>query len=300
MLGQTIRPLGLTADEVGLYIRIPEIEKQDKKKARVLLTSDPTKVTDFLGLSQRIGEKGKPFKTVNDLFEYAASCKWFMLWPKDQNMEGGEKSNDRSRMEKRPIFKRWAEEFVPACRAKGRFAVANPESRTPRDVRDEVRREAFRAFPDSGAAYNAALAGWHAEQARLFVKNKLIKEDACLPADVTPFLPAPREHDDGTVAAVPDLERNWRGVLRSALAKVVIDDDDTFGGVSPPRLRDEDGVLEVERVREWIGENWKEVGRVAWELNCERSRESVERKRKAAEEAQGPKPAAGAATGGKR
>lgn len=298
MLGQTIRPLGLTADEVGLYIRVPEIEKQDKKKARVLLTSDPAKVIDFLGLSQRNGEKGKPFKTVNDLFEYAASCKWFMLWPRDQNVEG-EKSNDRSRMEKRPVFKRWADEFIPACRAKGRFVVANPQERTPRDVRDEVQKEAFKTFPASAAAYNTALAGWHKEQARLFVKNKLIKEDACLPADVTPFLPTPREHDDGTTATLHDLERNWRGVLRSALAKVIIDDDDTFGSITPPRLRDAAGVLEVDRVKEWIGENWEEVGRVAWELSCERSRESMERKRKAAEEAQGGKAAAGAAIGGK-
>ncbi|KAI7787028.1 hypothetical protein LA080_001120 [Diaporthe eres] len=299
MLGQIIRPFGLTADEVGLYLRIPEIERQDKKKARVLLTSDPTQVSNFLGLSRPKSESEKPFKTVNDIFEYAASCKWFTLWPRDQEF-GEEKASDRSRMKQRPLFKRWVDEFIPACRAKGRFKATNPQQRTPRDVRDEVRKEAFRTFPGSEAAYNTALADWNKEKTRLFVKNKLVKEDACLPEDITPFLPKPREHDDGTVATLHDLERNWRGVLRSALAKVIIDDDDRFGSIRPPGLRDAEGVLDVDRVKEWIDQNWKEVGRVAWELNCERSRESMERKRKAAEGAQGPKTAAGAATGGKR
>lgn len=305
MIGQTIRPLGLTADEFGLFIRIPEIENQDKKKARVFLTSDPTAVLDFLGLSQGNGEREKPFKSVNDLFEYAASCKWFMLWPKDQEV-GQEKANDRSRVRNRPIFKRWAEEFIPACRAKGRFLVSNPQQRTRAAVRDEVRREVFRTFPGSEAAYDFVLAGWNRERARVLVKNKIIKEDVCLPDDITPFLPTTttREHDGGGDDAgdeyMRDLEKNWRGVLRSALAKVIIDDDDSFGGVDPPRLRDAEGVLQVDDVKDWINRNWERVGKVAWVLNCERARESVERKRKAAEDAQGGQPTASAATGGKR
>lgn len=302
MIGQTIRPLGLTADEFGLFIRIPEIENQDRKKARVFLTSDPTAVLDFLGLSQRNGEKEKPFKSVSDLFEYAASCKWFMLWPKDQEVEE-EKASDRSRVKNRPVFKRWADEFIPACRAKGRFLVPNPQQRTRGDVRDEVRREVFRTFPGSEAAYDFVLAGWARERARVLVKNKIIKEDACLPADITPFLPTTsREHDGGDDAGeyMRDLEKNWRGVLRSALAKVIIDDDDSFGVVDPPRLRDAEGVLQVDDVKDWINRNWEKVGQVAWVLNCERARESAERKRKAAEDAQGAQPATSAATGGKR
>lgn len=305
MIGQTIRPLGLTADEFGLFIRIPEIENQDKKKARVFLTSDPAAVLDFLGLSQRNGEREKPFKSINDLFEYAASCKWFMLWPKDQEAEE-EKASDRSRVRNRPVFKRWADEFIPACRASGRFLVPNPEQRTRAAVRDEVRREVFRTFPGSEAAYDFVLASWNRERARVLVKNKIIKEDVCLPDDITPFLPTTttREHDGGGDDAgeeyMRDLEKNWRGVLRSALARVIIDDDDSFGGVDPPRLRDAEGVLQVDDVKDWINRNWERVGKVAWVLNCERARESVERKRKAAEDAQGGQPTASTATGGKR
>lgn len=294
MLGQIIRPLGLTADEVGLYIRIPEIEKQDKRKSRVFLCSDPKGVVEFLGLSRPNGELGKPFKSLNDLFEYAASCRWFMLWPEDPEAEQ-ETARDRSRVKQRPIFKRWADVFIPDCRTSGRFVVPNPQQRTRRDVRDEVRKETFRTFPGSEAAYNFVLAEWNKEKTRIFVKSKIIKEDACLPADITPVLPDPREHD-GETANLKDLEKNWRGLLRSALAKVIIDDDDSFKGIKPPRLRDAEGVLQVDDVKDWIKRNWVEVGRAAWDMNCERARESMERKGKAAQDAQGPK----SATGGKR
>lgn len=320
MVGQTIRPHGLTADEVGLYIRIPEIEKQDKKKARVLLSSDPTRVIDFLGLGRHNREWEKPFASVRDLFEYAASCKWFMLWPRDQDSEeegttrGGTKdkvdeellkdlkklkANDRARMKQRPDFARWVNEFIPDCRAKGRFMVPNPEKRTPRDVRDDVRKEAFRTFAGSEAAYKSALADWNKEKTRIFVKNKLIKEDACVPADITASLPALPKRDGGgdTGAALRELEKNWRGVLRSSLVKVIVDDDDSFEGIKPPKLRDADGVLQVDDIKDWINRNWEDVGRVAWDLYLERARESIARKRKAAEDTQAGK-ASGAATGG--
>lgn len=321
MIGQTIRPFGLTGDETGLYIRIPEIERQDKKKARVLLSSDPTKVIDFLGLGRLNGEWEKPFESVSGLFEYAASCKWFMLWPRDQDVdeEGTTrddskdkadkelqkdlkqlKANDRARMRQRPAFARWVNEFIPACRAEGRFMVSNREKRTPKDVRDEVREQAFKTFPGSEGAYNSALADWNKEKTRIFVKNKLIKEDTCLPADITPSLPALPERVGDTSAAIRDLEKNWRGVLRSALAKVIIDDDDSFEGVRPPMLRDADGVLQVDDVKDWIHRNWEDVGRVAWALNLERTRESMARKLKAAEDAQSDKAAADATAGGRR
>lgn len=318
MIGQTIRPFGLTADEIGLYIRIPEIERLDKKKARVFLSSDPSKVIDFLGLSRLDGEWEKPFESVRDLFEYAASSKWFILWPRDRGAEekattGGDtkdsagkeiqedtkklKANDRARMKQRPAFARWVNEFIPACRAEGRFMVSNPEERTMEDVRDDVRELAFKTFHGSEAAYNTALADWNKERTRIFVKNKIIKEDMCLPSDIKPFLPSLRDGDGDTSTSLPDLEKHWRGVLRSALAKIIVDDDETFEGIAPPRLRNADGVLEVDDIKDWINRNWVDVGRVAWRSNCARSREIIKRKRKAAEETQEDE-ATAAATGG--
>ncbi|ROW16147.1 hypothetical protein VPNG_01803 [Cytospora leucostoma] len=312
MLGQTIRPFGLTADETGLTIRIPEIEKENRKAARIFLTRSPTEVLDFLGLRHQNGEWKRPLRSVEDLFEYAASCKWFMLWPRgsteaedeetaasrgavddaSNNNKGARdhseetkklKHNDRARMKQRPIFARWVEEFKPRCREQGRFLVTDPD-RTPDRVRDEARRLAFETFPGSEAAYAAALAAWRREKARIYVKNKVIKEDACLPADISHshVLPTPQE---GATSAPPDAERHWRGVLRSALAKILIQDDAGFGGIVPPALRDGDGVLVVEDVRDWVVRNWEEVGRVAWEMQCEKARARMEERRLAEGEA---------------
>lgn len=302
MLGQTIRPLGLTADEVGLLIRIPEIEKEDKKKARVLLTSDPTKVNNFLGLSRPKSEWENPFKSVNDLFEYAASCKWFMLWPSDKDSEeegtsredtedGADKktqdelkklkTKERSRMKQRPVFARWVDEFVPACRAKGRSVVSNPKERTMETVRNEVREQAFKAFPGSEAAYNSKLADWNKEKTRIYVRNGLIKHGAYLPEDIKRYLPVPRDRDgeqgDDKSARLLVIERQWRSALRSAMEKIVIDDDDSFEGVVPPKLRDAGGVLKVDEVKDWMEKNWAEVARVAWKRQCELAKEHIER-----------------------
>lgn len=104
-----------------MWLRIPEIEKIDKKKARVFLSSDPAEVLHFLGLEVE-GFWTEPFSSVQALFEYATTCRLFWVSPKkeeqdvaDLGAEGDEakktlKSNDRRRMKFRPIFRIW---YVP-------------------------------------------------------------------------------------------------------------------------------------------------------------------------------------------
>ena len=50
LLGTTIRPFGLTANEKGLHIRIEEIELLDRKRSMICLTNDPREVCHLLGL----------------------------------------------------------------------------------------------------------------------------------------------------------------------------------------------------------------------------------------------------------
>lgn len=291
MVGHTIRPFGLTADEVGLHIRIPEIEKHDKKKARVLLTSDPSEANDFLGLNWPSGDWKKEFSSIRDLFECAASCRWFMLWPEDQGPgDGSDKENqttvnktrEETQKELRPVFARWVDEFKPACRAQGRFMVLNPEERTWETVRGEVRERAFRTFPASKAEYDARLTEWDKEKTRIYVKNTLIKNKAYLPEDIKPYLPVPRDRNGDTDGnknvRLGAIETQWRSVLVSALQKIIVDDDDSFEGVVPPKLRDDKGVLGVDEVKDWIEKNWPEVGRVAWRRQCDRAKEHIDRK----------------------
>ncbi|KLU83605.1 hypothetical protein MAPG_02658 [Magnaporthiopsis poae ATCC 64411] len=81
ILGSLIRPLGLTADETALWLRIPEIEDFHRKRARVLLTDDPHVALDLLGLSDDKGQWDHPFDSYEDLFNYVATCRFFYVSP---------------------------------------------------------------------------------------------------------------------------------------------------------------------------------------------------------------------------
>lgn len=245
------------------------------KKARVFLTDKPAEVLDFLGLASDNGQWERPFASVDALFKYAATSRWFILDPKSIHdsvaaaARRNLKSNERRRMQQRAIFARWIEEFLPACHATGRFVA--DAGYDLNSVRGQVRAAAFHAFPDAQQAYDAQLAAWDAERARIHVKNTLIRTDACLPPSIAHVLPTPQEGSGGTAE---DIETTWRSVLRSALMRIIANDEEGFEGITPPRLRDERGVLRAEEVREWIAANWEVVGQVAWRLNCQRAAEA--------------------------
>lgn len=274
-----IRPYGLTANEDALYIRIPEIEQIDKKKARVLLTSCPAKVLDFIMVEDH-GVWAKRFSSVDALFNYTSKCKWFYVWLAHENkktsaeVKEGLKANDRQRMNQRPVFAQWAEEYVPFQINLNR-SLLESDKRTATDIRDEVRNTAFSTFPGAEERYNQQLATWNKEKIRIFVKNKLIKEDMALPASIVCALPTPQE---GSSAA--EVEKNWRGVLRSALTKLIVNESTDFEsrGITPPQLRDKYGVLIVDEVKDWIEKNWEAVGRAAWVEQCARAAESIHNK----------------------
>ncbi|KAI1258606.1 hypothetical protein F5Y18DRAFT_343430 [Xylariaceae sp. FL1019] len=77
LLGSTIRPVGLTIDEVGLYVRIPEIEHLNRKASKILLTTEPVEILNFLGLKSDGTQWQKPFETEQELYEYAMTCRLF-------------------------------------------------------------------------------------------------------------------------------------------------------------------------------------------------------------------------------
>lgn len=273
ILGAMIRPYGLTANEEALYIRIPEIEQVDKKKARVFLTNCPTKVLEFI-MRDKHDEWVRRFSSVDAMFDYTSRCKWFHAWlaheiEKDNaGVKDSLKSNDRQRMNQRLIFAHWVKDYIPGqIRLNRPFLDTN--NRTPEAVRDEVRAAAFAAFPGAEEHYNQQLTAWNKERVRIFVKNKLIKEDMALPDSIACALPMPQE---GVLVA--ELERNWRGVLRSALTKLIVNECEGVG-IAPPQVRDKYGVLIIDKVKDWIEKNWEAVGRAAWAEQCARAAESM-------------------------
>ncbi|RYO82453.1 hypothetical protein DL766_007952 [Monosporascus sp. MC13-8B] len=262
ILGSTIRPFGLTIDGVGLYLRIPEIEKEDRKKAKVLLTEDPAAVLDFLGLKFDSRQWEERFAHFTDVFEYAATSRFFRVGRSQSTDEDGIdceeqmksetdmkklKSNDRRRMNQRPLFRKWVEEFLQKCREEGRFGNTQL-------TRDDVRHQVFARFRVR-CEYEARLFEWRMQRQKETLWKNVIKPS--LPGDLHPM---------------------WRGCAASALKKIIMQDDDSFG-VRPQRnLRDESGLFIEEYVRDFARGSWKQVGDVAWRKNQERYLEHLNSK----------------------
>ena len=112
IIGSTIRSLGLTPSNSGFYVRIEEIEAKNRNAARLQLTTSPSETLKFLGLDEsRYWQK---FDTVDELFAYAATCRFFNPKKYDPARAKGDlKANDRARARKRAVFRSWVEEYLP-------------------------------------------------------------------------------------------------------------------------------------------------------------------------------------------
>ncbi|KAK3362832.1 hypothetical protein B0T25DRAFT_446048 [Lasiosphaeria hispida] len=282
LLGSTIRPLGLTVDEDALWIRIPEIEKFDRKRAKVQLTNDPVEVIHFLGLAVE-GYWSEPFASVEELFGYVTTCRLF--WVQKESGEHGNgngpsvgvggreegreklKSNDRRRMKGRPIYERWINKLIPQLQAEGRFVCPGTALH---DLRATVRDEAFDRFLVEGE-YRERLRLWRVQKSEEGMKG-LIKEQ--VPADLDP---------------------PFRGCLVSAMKKVVLENDQSFGISPPAQLKDSDGVYNKTAVQDFIMQNWQQLGDLAWANQLEKARQNMRIKelKEKSRSADGPRAAAG-------
>ena len=276
ILGTTIRKFGLTVNDRGLYLRIPEIELLDRKKSMVFLTDEPDQVLEFLGLEEE--KWWTPFAGRREMFEYAANCR--MFWVKEtvdddveaegdvvgeiDGQEGGEKGkkklkhNDRQRMSKRPIFKEWIDEFIPRCRKEGRY-------RDAKVTRMQIRDEAFKKFGVK-KEYEERLKDWRLVRHQDEVWREAIKGG--VPEDADPPFRA---------AAI----RTLRGVIM---------EDDLWDGVKPgAAAKNKDGFYDVEAVNRFVTENWTRAGTIGRERQQTKAKEGIKLKaeKRKREDAQG-------------
>lgn len=255
IIGSIIRPYGLTVDETGLYVRIPEIESLDKKKARILLSTNPNEILSFLGLKYHDMQWEEPFSSVDELFEYASTCRLFWVRPefdeKHMLTDGGVieksklKANDRRRMKYRPVFRKWVDEFLPLCREAGLFAEQNA-------TRDSVRVEAFEYFPGSQYTYETQLREWNLERQRQTLWRDVIKAS-------NPKMPEGR--------TITLNERSWNGQVASAFKKIIMQNNYTLGIRPPTSLRDKTGFYHEEKVKQFVVENWEQVSDAVRNMN---------------------------------
>lgn len=235
MLGSTIRRYGLTVNEEALHIRIPEIETFDRKRARVTLTFEPDEILDFLGLDPKT-YWGGPFRTLEDLFEYVAQCRMFYVAPGDAGQDRDAlKSNDRRRMEFRPAYRRWVDEFIPSCRESGRFSERKTSV-------EKVKKEAlarFRAQED----YDQRLREFVLEKQREKIWNTMIKK-----------MEPPAEFAN---------EVMYSGCARKALKRTILEGNELYDG-SKVDFKSEDGYYDEDKVQQFLVERGEEIGRRAY------------------------------------
>lgn len=251
ILGSIIRPYGLTIDEVCLSIRIPELERSDRKKARVPLTNEPGDVLSFLGLPDgRFWEE--PFPNRQEMYQYLTQCPMFRVRPLDAGVEaipspetgGAEQTelnaSDRKRLTTRPAFREWTQSFLRDCRVEGHFL----ERRTNRD---DVLRGAFERFQVKDE-YQRRL-DHHITEQQVFRIKSSIKE----------LFPAP----EGPSPAQKEIQ--YRGCLLKALTRIVIDGDTSYGIVpdQDTPLKDSRGCFITENVIDFINRNHEAIGAAA-------------------------------------
>ncbi|KAL6868813.1 hypothetical protein ACO1O0_000134 [Amphichorda felina] len=249
MIGSTIRPYGLTVDEDALWLRIPEVEKNNKRRAKIMLSSDPDQILHFVGLSSSEYWKG-PFEDFHAMAEYVAQCRMFWV-PPTETQEGQEaaearysedrkklKANDRRRMNLRPGFRKWIHEFYPECRQTGRYL----EQKT---TREQITQEAFETFGVE-EEFMQRRREFLLEQQRDYIWNGVIKE----------AIPPPEDNSDARAI-------KYRGALVKAFKKIILEDDNRYGIIRPSDLKDKEGYFVTENVVDFIVRNEKEVAKVA-------------------------------------
>ncbi|KAL7937308.1 hypothetical protein V8C35DRAFT_292154 [Trichoderma chlorosporum] len=250
ILGSTIRPYGLTVDDSAMWLRVPEIEEADRKRARIHLTSDPPKVMEFLGMPMD-GHWDKPFPSVEEMFDYATLSRLMYVSPVALEPEAKKlKANDRRRMSYRPVFRKWVDEFLPECRRLGKFSER-------KFTREQIAEEAFSMFGVE-EDFNTRRKEFLAEKQRDYIWNKSIKGS----------VPEAKSSDQKDIL--------YRSCLVKALKKIILEDDKSYGCVPEKSLKNPDGTYNMQEVEAFIANHQEDVGKAAmarhYENNSEQSR----------------------------
>jgi hypothetical protein len=249
IIGATIRPYGLTADETALWLRVPEIETYNRKGSKILLTSDPSEVLSFLGMEVN-GFWEEAFESLRDMYEYAASCRMFWVHQEDGTDGDGViatlKANDRRRRNTRPGFRLWMDEFLPACREQGRFL-------REQITREQIRVEAVDRFAVRDE-YATRLDDFIRDRRRETVWNTVIK---------------------GFISELPEMDPLYRGCLLKGLRKIVMEGDTSYGIEPTTPLKNADGIFVLENVWKFVSENHERVGQAGLDRHQQQYREKM-------------------------
>ena len=162
LLGTTIRPVGLTANDVGLHVRVPEIEEVNRKRGMLFLTSEPDQVLDFLGQDRDKYER--PFESVEALYHFVLGCRWF---DSETYVRTELKANDRKRMAQRELYRRFVDEWLP----ENKQLVKKSGKRAQGATREDVQESALIVF-GKREEYDKRVQEWRRERSELLEKQE--------------------------------------------------------------------------------------------------------------------------------
>ena len=136
LLRSSIRPVGLTANDCGLHLRMEELEAWNRKKSLLLLTREPDAVLEFLGLD--VEKLKKPCGSVEEMYAFVTCCRVF---DPERYRREDLKANDRKRMARREIYRSIVEEWIP-----NHWELLEGDLNPLRPTRREVLEEALNTF----------------------------------------------------------------------------------------------------------------------------------------------------------
>ena len=161
LLGTTIRPFGLTANDKGLHLRIAEIEELDRKKSGMILTSEPDQVLALLGLDK--DRYWRPFQSVETMFQYVVGCQFFRI---ETYTRASLKANDRKRIAQRDLYRQFVNDWVP----ENEGWIRTSSEREPALMRNDVMDLVLPRF-DKRAAYDQKIGEWRKARRDLLSKQ---------------------------------------------------------------------------------------------------------------------------------
>lgn len=155
IVGVVHRSLGITCNDKGMHIRVEEVEPYNRKKSMLFLTRNPDQAMDFYGYDKAKYHQG--FHSETELFDWA-TCGRYFYWKVYEDRE--ETSNDRSRINKRAMFRRFVYEYMPSC-GKGTMTLSQTEpdendTKKVASTRQEVLQDALLMFGKQ-KEYNAII-----------------------------------------------------------------------------------------------------------------------------------------------
>jgi hypothetical protein len=233
IIGVLNRAAGLTANNVGLHFRIPEIEVYNRKQSMMYLTHSVPRFMQFLGLDYDKYLSG--FATDEEIFAWCVAGRFYGPKALEKNNEN---AADRNRYVKRKMFTRCMNEWLPA----------HPEVWTNRKIwtREEVQDEAIRFFEleDEYTTMSSA-------HQKKVAEEKLIE-------DMRAAVPLPQEAGKRVGEVMKGLKRfvTWQdghAVWNEAGQEDSIGDKPRW--TSLVKEKEKEGLLE------WVRANWEEIRR---------------------------------------